>query len=86
MIIRFHRNFEKQLGKLKKGERAKLKGRIEIFLADEYNPLLNNHPLKGKYQGYRSINISGDIRAVYKRWDKNVAVFIAIDEHSKLYR
>lgn len=85
MIIRFHRNFEKQLGRLKKGEWIRLKERFEIFLADEYNPMLNNHPLKGKYSGYRSINIGGDIRAIYKRDGKNIAIFVALGAHTKLY-
>ena len=86
MIIRFHRNFEKQLGRLKKSEQAKLKERLEVFLADEYNPWLNNHPLKGKYSGYRSINISGDLRAIYKRDGQSIAIFVALGVHTNLYR
>lgn len=86
MIIRFHRNFKKQYNKLKTGERSKLKERLEIFLVDTFNPILNNHPLKGKYAGYRSINISGDLRAIYKPDAKDIAIFVAIDSHSNLYR
>ena len=87
MIIRFHGIFEKQIKKLASSNRIKLKEKLVIFIADEFNPVLNNHPLKGKYKGYRSINIAGDLRAVYKRDpNNNWAIFIAIGSHSKLYR
>ena len=87
MIIRFHRNFEKQIKKLTSNGQTKLKEKIIIFMADEFNPILNNHPLKGKYKGYRSINIAGDLRAVYKRDpNNNYIIFIALGSHSKLYR
>lgn len=85
MIVHFHRNFKKRFQKLKTSERLKLKDRLELFLIDTFNPVLNNHPLKGKYVGYRSINIGGDLRAIYKQ-AKDVAIFVAVDKHSHLYR
>jgi addiction module RelE/StbE family toxin len=85
MKIRFHRNFEKQYKKLKKSEQIKIKERLALFLNDEFNPVLNNHPLHGKYKSYRSINITGDLRAVYKR-AVNEGIFVAVDSHSNLYR
>ena len=86
MIIRFHKNFEKQFKKLQKSEKEKFKQRADIFLKDEFNPILNNHPLKGEYLGYRSINITGDLRAIYKPKGRDVMIFVAIDTHSNLYK
>lgn len=86
MTVRFHKNFDRQYKKLRASEQKKFKERISIFLQDEFNPILNNHPLKGKYQGYRSINVTGDLRAVYKLKAKDVALFSAVDTHSNLYR
>ncbi len=86
MIIRFHRNFKKQFQKLKANERFKLKDRLELFLVDIFNPVLNNHPLKGKYTGYRNLNIGGDLRAIYKQEAKDTAIFVAVDNHNHLYR
>ncbi len=86
MIVRFHRNFEKQYKKLKKREKNRFKERIKLFLRDEFDPILNNHPLKGKYKGYRSIDVTGDLRAIYKRIVGGSAVFVAINNHSNLYR
>lgn len=86
MSIRFHRNFEKQYKKLGDKEKKKFKQNINIFLKDEFNPVLNNHPLKGKHKGYRSFNVTGDIRAIYKQEIKGRVIFISIDKHSNLYK
>lgn len=84
MRIKLHRNFEKGYKKLPLAEKTKLKQRRDLFLQDEFNPVLNNHGLRGKYLGYRSINVTGDIRAIYKR-EGGLVTFVAIGSHSKLY-
>ncbi len=84
MIIQLHKTFKKQYEKLTQAQKIKFKERRNIFLQDEFNPILNNHALKGKYQGYRSINITGDIRVIYENSSEDV-VFVKIGSHSKLY-
>lgn len=84
MIIRSHRNFKKQFDKLTKSQKKKFKERSSIFIRDEFHPILNNHALKGKYEGYRSINIAGDLRAIFQK-ENQYAVFVKIGSHSKLY-
>ncbi len=42
--------------------------------------------LHGPFEGYWSINISGNIRAIYKADDNNEIVFIRIGTHSELYK
>ncbi|MDP2669340.1 MAG: type II toxin-antitoxin system mRNA interferase toxin, RelE/StbE family [bacterium] len=85
MIAVFHKNFKKQYRKLRKNQQTKFNNQLAIFLENPFNPLLNNHPLQGKYDGYRSINVGGDLRAIYEMAEKDIAYFIAIDAHSKLY-
>ncbi|MDP3762889.1 MAG: type II toxin-antitoxin system mRNA interferase toxin, RelE/StbE family [bacterium] len=85
MKARFHHNFRRQYQKLRVGEQKRFKERRNLFLADPYHPLLNNHPLRGKYEGYRSINIGGDLRAIYKRLDQNTVLFAEIGPHHALY-
>lgn len=85
MKIKLHRDFEKQYQKLRESQKKKFKQRRDLFLQDEFSPILNNHSLKGKYLGFRSINITGDLRAIYKSFGKNV-IFFTIDSHSNLYR
>ena len=86
MTVRFHRNFEKRYRLLRPTERKKTDERLLLFLQDPYHPLLNNHPLKGKYLNYRSINITGDLRALYKLLQPGTYFFVTIDTHSNLYR
>jgi addiction module RelE/StbE family toxin len=84
MTIRAHKNFKKQFNKLTESQKEKFRDRRNIFLQDEFHPILNNHMLKGKYGGYRSINVGGDLRAIFKKNSDDI-FFIAIGSHSKLY-
>jgi addiction module RelE/StbE family toxin len=86
IVIHFHKKFEKSFVRLPKRVQEKVMTRIQIFQEDQHHPLLNNHSLVGKYDGYRSINITGDYRAVYKVIviDRET-LFIFIGTHSQLY-
>ena len=82
--IEFSRQFEKDLRKAPKKIKIAFKARLEIFLQDTFNPILNNHTLTGSYKDYRSINITGDLRAIYRKSSKEI-MFVALDSHSNLY-
>lgn len=84
MVITYHKDYIKDSKRLTVRQKEKLIKRLKLFSQDEFNPALNNHSLRGEYQGYRSINITGDLRAIYKRTDENI-FFVAIDSHSNLY-
>jgi len=84
MEIRYHKHFEKQYLKLPEKARRRFKSRLIMFVNDPFDPELNNHSLSGKYTGRRSINIGGDLRAIYEI--KNGSVyFLLIGTHSELY-
>lgn len=85
MKLRFHKNFEKQYKLLNSKQKKKARERLKMFLENPFAPALNNHPLKGKYLDYRSINIGGDLRIIYKFIDNNECIFAAIGSHNKLY-
>lgn len=84
MVINFHKDFIKDSRKLTTSQKDKLIQRLKLFGQDEFNPVLNNHSLKGKYQGYRSINVTGDLRALYQKNGDKI-IFTTIDSHSNLY-
>lgn len=84
MTIQLHKTFKKQYAKLTQAQKSKFKERRNLFLQDEFNPILNNHALKGRYQGYRSINVTGDIRVIYINSSED-RVFVKIGSHSRLY-
>lgn len=80
----YHKNFRKHFDKLSQKIQDKFEGRLTLFLTDQFHPLLNNHSLSGEYEGCRSINITGDIRAIF--YVKNdVVIFINIGSHPELY-
>jgi proteic killer suppression protein len=84
MTISYSKNFVKQAKKLNPELRKKLLERIEIFNENPLHPSLRNHQLKGKHKEYRSIDISGDMRALYLQKEHEV-IFDAVGTHSQLY-
>jgi len=85
MNILHTKKFRKSFQKMKDGEKKKFEERLCIFVENVLDPILNNHPLHGKYQEYRSINITGDLRAVYKEINPDTFLFTAIGTHTELY-
>jgi addiction module RelE/StbE family toxin len=85
MRIDLHRDFKKQYRKLRVQNRKRFDERLVLFVRNPFDPVLNNHALKGKYKNCRSINITGDLRAIYETVGENAVLFVAIDTHSNLY-
>lgn len=84
MKITYSKEFIKQAEKLPAKLQLQLFERISLFSDNPLHPRLRNHPLKGKHAVYRSINITGDYRALYlQKEDK--AIFDKIGTHSQLY-
>ena len=59
--------------------------RLTIFISNIHHPLLHNHSLNGPWAGCRSINVTGDLRAVYEELSNGYVEFVAIGSHSELY-
>ena len=85
MRIVAHREFKKQFKKLRAAEKRRFRERRDLFFENEFHPLLENHPLRGKYKGYRSIHIGGDLRVVYRKIGRETVLFVRIGTHSELY-
>ena len=79
----------KQEQKTPRSIQLSLYKRLNIFAKDPFNPVLNNHLLGGTLKGFRSINITGDWRALYieKTFDDAglVITFHLLGTHSELY-
>ncbi len=87
--IDFSGPFDKQLKKAPLNIKIAFKKRLTIFIKDPFNSRLRNHQLTGKLKNYRSINITGDWRALYssnKINKENVIIFEALGTHSQLYK
>lgn len=84
MIVSYSKNFVREAKKLNPQQRQKLQERVRIFVNNPLHPLLRNHALKGKYKAYCSIDITGDIRALYLQKEEE-AIFDCVGTHSQLY-
>lgn len=90
MDIKYSTTFKKQYKKAPKKIQEKVKERISLFVQDPTNQQLNNHALTGRFKGCRSINITGDWRAIYSirlhLKSKKKLYFELVGTHSQLYR
>jgi addiction module RelE/StbE family toxin len=57
---------------------------FSLFHVEPFHPALRNHPLKGKYAGFRSIDITGDWRALYREETERI-IFVELGTHKELY-
>lgn len=85
MKYQFHSRFKKVYLKLPEKIKKSVESRLMLFSRNPFEAPLNNHPLLGGYKGYRSINITGDYRAIYKELKKDEVVFVKLGTHSELY-
>jgi len=86
MQIEYSKKFIREFKKCSVNVKTNFKTRLEIFINDQYNSILNNHPLIGELRNYRSININGDWRAIFEEADGGqIIYFVAIGTHSQLY-
>lgn len=83
-FISRHKKFSKQFERLPKKVKIKFEERLRIFITDNFSPELNNHSLYGEWSNHKSIDITGDIRAIFKE-DGDFIIFKAIGTHHQLY-
>jgi addiction module RelE/StbE family toxin len=85
VTVLFHASFKKKLSKLPIKIQEKFFERLALFYDDPFDPQLHNHFLKGALQACRSINVTGDIRALYVQHSEDILEFQEIGTHAKLY-
>lgn len=90
MRIKFAKRFVKEYERAGLKIQKAVKERIDLFNKDPFHPKLRNHPLSGKYSGYRSINITGDWRAIFLILEgsdpETIISFETLGTHSQLYK
>ncbi|OGK12103.1 hypothetical protein A3C98_04020 [Candidatus Roizmanbacteria bacterium RIFCSPHIGHO2_02_FULL_37_15] len=87
--IDYSAKFLKQLKKSSLSIKIAFRKRLALFIQDQFHPQLNHHSLIGNLKGYKSINITGDWRAIfseYKELERKVVVFEMLGTHSELYK
>ena len=91
MTIQYSDQFLGDVSQLNEKQKKRLTERLSLFKSHPSHPQLRNHKLKGKLKDYCSINITGDLRAIYrygpdKKNEGNLIVkFVRLGSHSELY-
>lgn len=85
MLFERHHTFKRQYKKLPYDIRSKVDERLALLDTDARHPLLNDHKLGPPFESYRSINITGDYRLVYKKIGADTYYLRAIGTHHQLY-
>jgi len=85
MNIGYSRQFKKQYKKLSVLNQKKFLKQVKIFIENPYSSVLHIHKLHGPFKNHMSINITGDIRAVFVYIGLEDIDFVAIGSHSELY-
>jgi len=87
MNIDFSKGFDRQFQtRLSAQQRQQALAAIELFIDDPFHKDLRNHALFGKWKGYRSISVGGDLRLHFKEINSERVLFEAIGRHDQLYR
>ncbi len=86
MIIDYSKKLIKEFDKMPTKLQQKFRERLLLFLENPGHPLLRNHSLTGELMGLRSINVTGDIRALYQESGEDKVIFMTIGSHSQLYQ
>ncbi len=85
LVILTTKKYNKSFSKKDKFVQKKVIERIKLFQQDPLNILLENHKLHGEYEGFSSINITGDFRIIFEYITENQVVFYDIGTHPELY-
>lgn len=89
MIIKYSPAFLKNFKKVDVRIRKSFKEKILLFAKNPNDSQLNNHELTKEWQGHRSIDVTVDYRAVYKKetlGKDKAAHFVILGTHDQLYK
>lgn len=88
MKVFYDPEFYEKLKKVDVRIRKSVKKQMLLFSKNPNDPALCNHALRHEWQGYRSIDITNDVRAIYKEVrvrEDIVAYFAIFGTHKELY-
>lgn len=89
MNVKYDPDFIERLKKVDVRIRKSFKKVIVVFITNPNDFQLNNHSLREEWKGYRSIDVTGNWRAIYiekVEGKGTVAYFVALGTHKELYK
>lgn len=87
--VRYSKRFQKELQQAPVKIQRAFRKRRELFLLNPHHSQLRHHALTGALSGYRSMNVTGDWRALFsveRAEAEEIVIFRALGTHSQLYR
>ena len=82
--VLYNQSFTRQYTKLPVKIQKKFKERVTLFKKNPRHPSLRVHKLKGDMEPLESMDVTGDVRALFVR-EGVVIIFHKIGTHSELY-
>lgn len=87
-LVKYSKLFDKQRRALPLEVKIAFLEARELFLENPNHPSLRNHSLRNEFSEYRSIDITADYRAIYRKRlerKKEIITFYMIGTHKELY-
>jgi addiction module RelE/StbE family toxin len=88
MRVQYHPELIKKLKSVDVRIRKSFREQIDRFQKNHLDPHLDNHEVHGEYEGYHSIDVTNDYRAIYEEIDEGnatLAYFFKLGTHEELY-
>ena len=63
-----------------------MRAQLTLLRDDPTNPKLGIHPLRGSGLGQYSVDVGGDVRAIFQKIGEDALYFIEIGTHHQLYK
>ncbi len=79
------KRFEKSFTKLSPAVKKKVLVVLQKFIANPQDKSLRSHSLSVKWNKHFSIDVTGDMRAVYVYIEDDIVHFVAVGSHNELY-
>lgn len=86
MELIFTKSFRKALSKLTIARRKHVEKAVGQYQSDRTDPILRDHALKGKMQGFRTFSAAWDLRVIYRE-EGGFMTIVLIDTgtHNQVY-
>ena len=82
MLIYYTSEFSRRYKRLSQDIKEQAKEKEKIFCKNHFDPRLKTHKLNGTASNYWAFSVDYNYRIIFKFYEKNSVIFIAIGDHS----
>ena len=86
VIIKTTPSYDRTYLALPRSDRSLVRGVLELFEYDPYNPALNHHALHGSMLGKHALFVDHDLRIVFRvKGDYEEILLVDVGSHKEVY-